>query len=85
LNRSRILIKKIRWSLFTIPFVILLNFFLFRILPGVPARAGDKDPRFKQESIQAIRERFGLDKPVYTRAGTIQIMFTIVFVANVLG
>jgi hypothetical protein len=30
-----------RWSLFTILFVILLNFFLFRILPGVPAQAGD--------------------------------------------
>ena len=64
LNRFNALFKKIRWSLFTILFVILLNFFLFRILPGDPARAGIKDPRLKEASIQAIRERFGLDKPV---------------------
>jgi peptide/nickel transport system permease protein len=64
LNRSGALFKKIRWSLSTILFVVVLNFFLFRILPGDPARAGVKDPRLKQESILAIRERFGLDKPV---------------------
>jgi peptide/nickel transport system permease protein len=64
LIRFRALFKKIRWSLFTILFVMVLNFFLFRILPGDPARAGIKDPRLKQESIEAIRVRFGLDKPV---------------------
>lgn len=42
----------------------MLNFFLFRVLPGDPARAGTRDPRLKQETIDALRERFGLDKPV---------------------
>jgi peptide/nickel transport system permease protein len=43
---------------------LLKNFFLFRVLPGDPARAGVKDPRMKKEAVEAIRVRFGLDKPV---------------------
>ncbi|MCB9151113.1 MAG: ABC transporter permease [Caldilineaceae bacterium] len=57
-------LKKIGWAIFTVLFVIVLNFFLFRILPGDPARAGIRDPRLTQEAQQQIRERFGLDKPV---------------------
>ncbi|HUM67775.1 MAG TPA: ABC transporter permease, partial [Chloroflexota bacterium] len=43
---------------------ITLNFFLFRVLPGDPARAGVRDPRLTKEAVEAIRMRFGLDKPV---------------------
>jgi peptide/nickel transport system permease protein len=64
LNRTRILLRKIAWSIFTILFVIVLNFFLFRVLPGDPARAGVRDPRLKKEAIEVLRVRFGLDKPV---------------------
>jgi peptide/nickel transport system permease protein len=64
LNRTRIILKKIGWSIFTILFVIVLNFFLFRVLPGDPARAGIRDPRLKKEAIEMLRVRFGLDKPV---------------------
>ena len=64
LKRYSHLIKKIGWSAFTILFVLILNFFLFRVLPGDPARAGVHDPRLKKEAIEAIRVRFGLDKPV---------------------
>ncbi len=56
-------LKKIGWAGFTIIFVVVLNFFLFRILPGDPARAV-RDPRLTQETVEAIRVRFGLDKPV---------------------
>lgn len=48
----------------TIAFVVTLNFFLFRVLPGDPARAGLRDPRLTQDAVEAIRVRFGLDKPV---------------------
>jgi len=58
------LLRKAGGALFTVGFVLVLNFFLFRILPGDPARAGVRDPRLTQESQAAIRERFGLDKPV---------------------
>jgi len=64
LNRFQSLLRKLAWALFTIVFVLVLNFFLFRILPGDPARAGIHDPRLKKESVEAIRVRFGLDKPV---------------------
>lgn len=62
--RYRYLIKKAFWALFTVLFVLVLNFFLFRILPGDPARAGIRDPRLKKEAVEAIRVRFGLDKPI---------------------
>ena len=64
MNRTRTLLKKLAWSFFTILFVIVLNFFLFRVLPGDPARAGIRDPRLKKEAVEMLRVRFGLDKPV---------------------
>jgi peptide/nickel transport system permease protein len=64
LKRWRYLLEKTGWALGTILFVLVLNFFLFRVLPGDPARAGTRDPRLKQESIEALRVRYGLDKPV---------------------
>ena len=64
MNRTRALLRKIGWAIFTILFVIVLNFFLFRVLPGDPARAGVRDPRLKKEAIEMMRVRFGLDKPV---------------------
>ncbi len=64
MSRSRYLTRKIVWALFTVLFVFVLNFFLFRVLPGDPARSGVRDPRLTKEAIEAIRVRFGLDKPV---------------------
>ena len=64
MNRYRYLLKKIGWSAFTVLFVLVLNFFLFRVLPGDPARAGIHDPRLKRDAIEAIRVRYGLDKQV---------------------
>lgn len=64
MRRSRYIARKVGWAIFTILFVIVLNFFLFRVLPGDPARAGLKDPRLTQEAVEAIRVKFGLDKPV---------------------
>jgi peptide/nickel transport system permease protein len=64
LSRYRYLLKKIGWSAFTILFVLILNFFLFRVLPGDPVKAGTHDPRLKKSTQEALRVRFGLDKPV---------------------
>ncbi len=64
MRRSRYFARKIGWAILTIIFVIALNFFLFRVLPGDPARAGLKDPRLTREAVEAIRVKFGLDKPV---------------------
>lgn len=64
MNRLEYVSGRIAWSIVTIIFVLILNFFIFRILPGDPARAGIRDPRLTVEAQQAIRVRFGLDKPV---------------------
>ncbi|MBK9781920.1 MAG: ABC transporter permease [Anaerolineales bacterium] len=64
MDRTRAVLRKIAWSVFTIFFVIILNFFLFRVLPGDPARAGIRDPRLNKEAIEILRVRFGLDKPI---------------------
>ena len=60
----RLFAKKIAWSVVTILVVITFNFFLFRVLPGDPAKAGVRDPRLSAEAVEAARIRFGLDKPV---------------------
>ena len=64
MQRSDYIIKRLGWALFTIIFVVILNFFMFRVLPGDPAKAGIRDPRLTVQAQQAIRERFGLDKPL---------------------
>ncbi len=65
MSRSRLLIRKIGWALVTVFVVLTFNFFLFRVLPGDPAKAGIKDPRISAERVEALQERFGLDKPVF--------------------
>jgi peptide/nickel transport system permease protein len=64
MERRDYLIRKIAWALFTVIFVAALNFFMFRILPGDPARALVRDPRLTKQVQDAIRARFGLDKPL---------------------
>lgn len=64
MNRTDYAIRRIAWAVLTIVFVAVLNFFLFRVLPGDPAKAGVRDPRLTREAQEAIRQRFGLDKPL---------------------
>ena len=64
MSRYHYLIRKIGWSIFTIIFVLILNFFIFRVLPGDPAKSLTKDPRMTKEAVEKLRVRFGLDKPV---------------------
>ena len=59
---SRLILTKVGWALFTLAFVLVLNFFLFRVM-GDPTRLL-KDPRLSQASVAAMQARFGLDKPV---------------------
>lgn len=63
-QRGGYLLRKIGWALVTLAVVITLNFVLFRILPGDPAKAGVRDPRLNEAATEALRVRFGLDKPV---------------------
>jgi peptide/nickel transport system permease protein len=64
-GRGAFLARKIAWAMVTIAVVVAFNFFLFRILPGDPAKSGMHDPRLNPAAVEALRERFGLDKPVF--------------------
>ena len=64
-GRGAFLARKIAWALVTIAVVVTFNFLLFRVLPGDPAKSGMHDPRLNPAAVEALRERFGLDKPVF--------------------
>jgi peptide/nickel transport system permease protein len=87
MERRDYLIRKISWALFTIVFVATLNFFMFRILPGDPARALVRDPRLSKEVQDAIRARFGLDKPllINTEGNPFDSQFFLYFAALARG
>jgi peptide/nickel transport system permease protein len=59
---SRYLLGKVLGAFGSLCFVVVVNFFLFRVLPGDPARTLGR-ARFKNaEQLQAFREQYGLDK-----------------------
>jgi len=61
---GRYLLAKIGQAIITIGLLIVLNFVLFRMMPGSPDRVLGRNPNVTAEAIQATRERWGLDKPV---------------------
>ncbi|MGB2964823.1 MAG: ABC transporter permease subunit [Anaerolineales bacterium] len=65
MQRSRYLLRKFVLSTLTLIVVIVFNFFLFRILPGDPARALVGVGRMKPATVENIRQQFGLDKPIW--------------------
>jgi peptide/nickel transport system permease protein len=48
----------------TLLFVLVLNFFLFRILPGDPERTLTRLQRISPSAIDEVRKEFGLDRPL---------------------
>ena len=64
-GRAGYLLRKIGWALVTLAVVVTFNFLLFRVLPGDPAKSGLRDPRLSPTAVEALRERFGLDKEVF--------------------
>jgi peptide/nickel transport system permease protein len=66
MNRRDYLFRKIGIALITLAVVVILDFFLFRVLPGDPVRAViGRNVRISKESQEALRVQFGLDKPVF--------------------
>jgi peptide/nickel transport system permease protein len=66
MNRRDYLLRRFVLSLVTILIVFVLNFMLFRVLPGDPVRSViGRNIRITAETQQALREQFGLDKPVF--------------------
>jgi ABC-type dipeptide/oligopeptide/nickel transport system permease subunit len=90
MQRGRYLFNKFILAIITIIVIIIFNFFLFRILPGDPARALVGVGRMKPKTAQLIREQFGLDKPVWFnfekfKVGDIKAGFDSQFTAYILN
>jgi peptide/nickel transport system permease protein len=66
MSRRDYLLRKLLFSLVTIFIVVILNFVLFRVLPGDPVRSVvGRNVKISAEVQQSLREQFGLDKPVF--------------------
>jgi peptide/nickel transport system permease protein len=61
---GRYLSRKLMQAVVTIVAIILLNFVLFRLMPGSPDRILLKNPNLDPSVIEAVRARWGLDKPL---------------------
>lgn len=61
---SRFLGRRIAQALLTILFIILLNFILFRAMPGSPERVLTRNPNISAQVKENLREKWGLDKPL---------------------
>lgn len=69
MQRRAYLFRRCILAIFSLVVIIVFNFFLFRILPGDPARALVGIGRMKPDTVERIREQFGLDKPVWLDVG----------------
>lgn len=51
----------------TLVLVAILNFFMFRVIPGDPLMRLRDNPRLSDEFRQKMIEQFGLDQPIYVQ------------------
>lgn len=62
MNMRAYLLRKTVQAFITIFIVLLMNFFLFRIMPGDPIRVLIRNPRISAEALSRVREQFGLNE-----------------------
>ena len=63
---ARYLIRRLASAVATILMIVLINFVLFRAMPGSPERMLlGRLPGITQEVLEGTRERWGLDKPLF--------------------
>ncbi len=61
---GRYLGRKFAQAFMTIVAIVVLNFLLFRLMPGSPERVLFRNPNLSPEVVAAVRVRWGLDKPL---------------------
>jgi len=61
---KRFVLRKVLAAILTIAVIICANFFIFRMVPGDPVRMMFRDPRVSAESLELMKQKFGLDKPL---------------------
>jgi peptide/nickel transport system permease protein len=62
---SRYLGRRVLQAIITIVGIVLLNFILFRAMPGSPERVLMRNPNLSQVVLEAQRAKWGLDKPLF--------------------
>lgn len=62
---GRYLGRRVAQAIVTIAAIVLLNFILFRLMPGSPDRILMRNPNLGPDVIAAVRARWGLDKPLF--------------------
>jgi peptide/nickel transport system permease protein len=61
---ARYILRKLAQAIVTVIAIVLLNFVLFRMMPGSPERA-TKNPHLTPEFVAAERAKWGLDMPLF--------------------
>src|SRR5512147_753391 len=61
---GRYLGRKLGQAFMTIVAIVILNFLLFRLMPGSPERVLFRNPNLSPQVVEAARARWGLDKPL---------------------
>jgi peptide/nickel transport system permease protein len=65
--KLKYLIKKLGNAIFTLFCVLVINYFLFRVMPGDPLAMMLRDPKASPESIEKMKHLFGLDQAWYVQ------------------
>lgn len=66
MDRRDYLLRKLAMALLTLGVVVVVDFYLFRVLPGDPVRAViGRNVRISREAQEALRVQFGLDRPLH--------------------
>lgn len=63
--KFRYLVRKLLQAIVTLFFVLLVNYVLFRVMPGNPLNMIMRNPKATPEAIQKIKALFGLGQPWY--------------------
>jgi peptide/nickel transport system permease protein len=61
---TRFIVRRFAQAALTIFLIVLVNFVLFRAMPGSPERILARNPNVSPQAIQQTRERWGIDKPL---------------------
>lgn len=60
----RFVARRAGYALLTLAFILAVNFFLFRIMPGDPIALLARSQRLSPEALEEQRRAFGLDQPL---------------------
>jgi len=63
------ILNKLGQTVLIIFVVLVINFFLFRIMPGNPVRILIRNPKISAEALQRVTEQFGLDQSKFVQFG----------------